>query len=222
MMTVMVSGAQEMARHAMVASQLRTSAVNDSAVVAAMAAVPREDYVGAANAATAYCDRPLPLGGGRFQNAPLTTGRLLTQAAIQPTDRVLLIGAGRGYTAAVLARLARQVVAVESDADLAAAARPALAGFANVTLVEGSLAVGTADMEPFDVLIVDGAIEHLPDALVDQVRAGGRVACGILDGGVQRLASGVKSSGFALVPFADIDSVVLPGFDRPRAFHFPG
>lgn len=222
MMTVTVGDAHEAARHAMVASQLRPSAVNDPRVVAAMSAIAREDFVGEANAATAYCDRPLPLGGGRWQNAPLATGRLLTQAAIASGDRVLLIGAARGYTAAVLAQVAAQVVAVESDPALAAAARSALAGLANVTLVEGPLAEGSAAAAPFDVMIVDGAVEALPDALVDQLRAGGRVAAGVIDGGVSRLASGVRSGGFALVPFADVDAVILPGFERPRAFHFPG
>lgn len=220
-MTMTVGDAQEMARQAMVASQLRTSEVNDPRVVAAMAAVPREEFVGAANAAAAYRDRPLPLGGGRYQNAPLATGRLLTQAAIAPTDNVLLIGAACGYTAAVAARLAGRVVAVEGSAELAAMARSALAGVANVELVEGALVDGAADAGPFDVMIVDGAVEHLPDALVAQVRTGGRVVAGVIDNGVVRLASGVKSGGFALVPFADIDSVILPGFERPRAFRFP-
>ena len=222
MMTVTVSGDQDAARHAMVASQLRPNAVSDSRVVAAMAAVAREKFVGAGNAAAAYRDRPLPLGGGRFQNTPLATGRLLTQAELRPQDRVLLIGAAGGYTAAVLSNLVTHVVAVECDADLAAAARAALGGFGNVELIEGPLAAGVEDGAPFDVLVVDGAVELLPDTLVAQVRPGGRVVSGMLDRGVPRLASGVRSAGFALVAFADIDCVVLPGFDRPRAFSFPG
>jgi protein-L-isoaspartate(D-aspartate) O-methyltransferase len=222
MMTTMIHGAQETARHAMVASQLRTNAVTDPRVVAAMAAVPREDFVGAANGVAAYRDTALPLGGARWQNSPLATGRLVTEAQVRPGDRVLLIGAAGGYTAAVLARLAAHVVAVESDGALAGAARSALADLSNVTVVEGPLAAGAASDAPFDVLIVDGAVEHLPESLLDQVAVGGRVASGVLDGGVARLARGVKSAGFALVPFADIDCVALPGFDRPHAFHFPG
>jgi protein-L-isoaspartate(D-aspartate) O-methyltransferase len=217
----MANGTNEAARHAMVASQLRTSAVSDPRVVAAMAAVPRESFVGEINAAVAYRDTALPLGGARWQNSPLATGRLLTRADIRSTDHVLLIGASRGYTAAVLARLAAQVVAVESDAALVGAAR-AMPTVANVTLVEGPLAAGAPDAAPYDVLIIDGAIEHLPDALLDQVRPGGRVASGLIDGGVARLAGGVKSAGFALVPFADIDCVILPGFAVRQAFHFPG
>lgn len=214
--------ASQAARHAMVASQLRTTEVSDTRVIAAMASTRREYYVGADNAAIAYRDRPLPLGGGRYQNTPLATGRLLTQAMIADTDRVLLIGAAGGYTAAILAQIAAQVVAVESDDRLADAARDSLAGFANVTVVTATLAEGAPAHAPFDVMIVDGAVEQLPDALVEQVRIGGRVTAGLLDDGVVRLASGVRSAGFALVPFADIDAVVLPGFARPRTFHFPG
>ncbi|MHA6723151.1 protein-L-isoaspartate O-methyltransferase family protein [Sphingomonas sp. RS2018] len=213
----------ETARRAMVASQLRTSAVSDVRVQTAMAEVPREAFVGAGNAEAAYRDRPLPLGGGREQNSPLATGRLLTRAEILAGDRVLLIGAAGGYTAAVLAQLAATVVAVESDATLAGAARDALAGIAGVTLVEGPLEAGSADAAPFDVLIIDGAVEQLPQALVDQVRPGGRVVSGVVERGVTRLASGVRTGGgFALEPFADIDCVVLPGFGKARGFQFPG
>lgn len=209
------------ARRAMVASQLRTSAVNDPRVVATMAEVPRERFVETPDPAIAYSDRPLPLTGGREQNAPLATGRLLTVAEIAPSDKVLLIGAAGGYTAAVLARLARTVVAVESDAALAASAKAALGAIANVTVVEGDLRAGAADHAPYDVLIVDGAVEHLPEGLIAQVKIGGRVAAGLIENGVSRLATGVRTpGGFALEPFADVDSVTLPGFAKPRGFQF--
>lgn len=213
----------EAARHAMVVSQLRPSAVTDTRVVLAMAEVERERFVPETFGALAYHDRPLPLGSGRWQNAPLATARLLTAASIAPTDHVLLIGAAGGYAAAVLARLAASVVAVETHAALAAMARDALTGIGNVTVVEGPLADGCASRAPYDVLIVDGAVEELPDALVEQVRPGGRVASGIVERGVTRLASGIRTAGgFGLQPFADIDCVTLPGFERPRGFQFPG
>ncbi|WP_326525065.1 protein-L-isoaspartate O-methyltransferase family protein [Sphingomonas sp.] len=221
-MTATTSDANELARHAMVVSQLRTSAVNDPRVVEAMASVPREDFVGEENRATAYRDRELPLGGGRQQNTPLATGLLLVQADVQPTESVLLIGAAGGYTAALLSRLGGRVVAVESDATLAGAARVALAPNGNVELVEGPLAQGAAEAGPFDVLVIDGAVGELPDTLVRQVRPGGRVVAGLVEGGVARLAAGVRGEGVVLVPFSDIESIVLPGFERPRAFHFPG
>ncbi|GAA0729462.1 protein-L-isoaspartate O-methyltransferase family protein [Sphingomonas japonica] len=208
-------------RHAMVASQLRTSAVSDARVVDAMANVAREDFVPEALRSLAYRDRPLPLGGGREMNAPLATGRLLTEAVIGPRDAVLLIGAATGYAVAVIARLAARVVAVEEDAALLAMAPPSLAGTAALRMVEGPLTAGAPDQGPYDVIVVDGAVERLPDALVAQVRVGGRIVTGLVDRGVTRLASGERSEhGFGLFDFADMDCVVLPGFETPRGFRF--
>lgn len=220
-MTAIDSGRFETMRHAMVASQLRTNSVSDPRVVAAMARVPREAFVPAEVRAISYRDTAVPLGRGRFQNVPIATGRLLTEAALQPGDRVLLIGAAGGYTAAVLAELVSQVVAVESDPALAAEARTALAGHANVTLVEGPLEAGHEAGAPYDVLVIDGAVEHVPEALVAQLAAGGRAVAGIADRGITRLTAGRKSGGgFGLLDFADIDCVSLPGFARPRTFTF--
>jgi len=208
-------------RQAMVASQLRTTQVNDPRIVAAMAEVPRERFVPAHAAALAYVDRAVDLGQGRALNTPLATARLLVQARLQPSDRVLLIGAAAGYTAAVLASLVAEVVAVESLPALAAHARDALAGTPNVALVEGPLEHGHPAGAPYDVLIVDGAIEELPSTLASQVVDGGRIVSGIVDRGVFRLAAGThRGVATALTPFADIDSVRLPGFARPRSFTF--
>lgn len=209
----------ETARHAMVASQLRTSGVNDARVVAAMAKVDRERFLPDSQRAFAYRDRPLPLGNGRAQNAPLATGLLLTEAAIRPGDAVLVIGAAAGYTAALAAQLAVRVVAVEADPALAASARAALAGTAEV--VEGPLADGAPAGAPYDVLVVDGAVEELPARLVEQVRPGGRIVTGLVDRGVTRLASGIRTdAGFGLSTFADIECSLLPGFEQPRGFQF--
>lgn len=215
------SASFDVMRHAMVASQLRTTAVNDARVVAAMARVPRETFVPESVRAIAYRDTAIPLGDGRYANVPMATGKLLTEAALEKTDKVLLIGAAGGYTAAVLAEIVATVVAVESDAALAALARTALSGKPTVTLVEGDLAAGHAGGAPYDVLVIDGAVEHVPDALAAQVRPGGRVVSGIVERGVTRLARGVRSdSGFALTPFADVDCVGLPGFSTPKTFTF--
>jgi len=208
-------------REAMVASQLRTNAVNDVRVVAAMARVPREDFLPEAQRRLAYRDTAVPIAHGRAANVPIATGKLLTRAEVRPTDRVLLIGAAGGYTAAVLAELAGEIVAVESDPALVAIARAALASYTNVELVEGDLAAGWPGQAPYDLLIVDGAVEHLPQALIDQVAVGGRVVTGIADRGVTRLATGVRTAGgFGLTTFADVDCVALPGFARPKAFTF--
>jgi len=208
-------------RHAMVASQLRTNAVSDPRVVAAMDLVPREAFLPETVAELAYRDTSVPLSHGRAQNVPIATGRLLTQAELRATDRVLLIGAAGGYTAAVLAELVASVVAVESDPALLAIARTALASHASVTVVDAPLHEGHASDGPFDVLFIDGAVEAVPQALVDQLAIGGRIVSGIADRGVTRLAAGRRTAGgFALLDFADIDCVPLPGFASPRSFTF--
>lgn len=220
--TAPVSGphaTHEAARHAMVVSQLRTSGVSDPRVVAAMTAVPREDFLPESQRALAYRDRALPLGNGRSQNPPLATGLLLTQAAIEPIDKVLVIGAAGGYAAALAARLAASVVAVEVDGALAAAARDTLGDA--VTMVEGPLAAGHADAAPYDVLVIDGAIEQLPATLADQVKSGGRIATGLVDRGVTRIASGVRTDrGVGLNTHVDVECAILPGFAAPRGFQF--
>lgn len=211
----------ETMRHAMVASQLRTNAVNDPRVVTAMDRVPREAFLPAGAAEIAYRDTAVPLGHGRFQNVPIATGRLLTEAYLKPTDRVLLIGAAGGYTAAVLSQLVASVVAVESDPALASAARAALSGYPSVTVIEGPLQAGHAAGAPYDVLVIDGSVEQVPDAIVAQIRTDGRAVSGILDRGVIRLSAGRRTAGgFGLVGFADIECVPLPGFAPPKTFSF--
>ena len=208
-------------RHAMVASQLRPNAVTDERVVAAMASIPREDFLPADVCAIAYADRAIPLGRGRATNPPLATARLLTAAELEPADRVLLVGAGGGYAAAVLAGLVAEVTALESDEGLLAIARAALAETGHVRLAEGPLAEGWAAGAPYDVLMIDGAVEMLPDAMIAQVRPGGRVVCGLVERGVSRLAAGRRTAGgFGLIAFADSECVTLPGFARPQPFRF--
>jgi protein-L-isoaspartate(D-aspartate) O-methyltransferase len=211
----------EAMRHAMVASQLRTNAVSDPRVVAAMAAVPREAFLPIDARAIAYRDTAVPLGRARAQNVPIATGRLLTEAYLLPRDRVLLIGAASGYTAAVLSGLVSSVVAVESDPTLAAMAREGLAESVNVTLIEGPLEAGHPAGGPYDVLIIDGAVEQVPEALIAQLAVGGRAVAGLADRGITRLAAGRRTEGgFGLLDFADIDCVALPGFAPPKPFTF--
>lgn len=211
----------EAMRQAMVASQLRTNAVNDPRVVEAMARTPRENFLPAEQRGLAYRDTLLPLPGGRRHNSPLATGRLLTEAHVRPEDHVLLIGAAGGYAAALLAQLAGSVVALEQEEALVALARTALAGETKVELVQGPLEAGWAAGAPYDLLIVDGAVEHLPDALIVQVKPGGRVLTGVIDRGVTRLAAGRRTEGgFGLLDFLDVECTELPGFRRLRTFTF--
>jgi protein-L-isoaspartate(D-aspartate) O-methyltransferase len=207
-------------RRAMIASQLRTTGVDDPRVLAAIDAVPRELFVPEERIALAYADCLVPLGGGRALNPPMTIGRLLTEAAPRPADRALVVGAATGYSAAVLARLVGSVVALEEDRALAERAKTALAGSA-VVLIEGPLARGHAQGAPYDLILIDGAVELVPDALIAQLRDGGRLAAAILDEGVTRIAIGRKAGeGFGMVSVADAAASVLPGFARARAFTF--
>lgn len=208
-------------RRAMVDSQLRTNAVNDPRVTAAIEAVAREEFVPAERRATAYIDRAVPLSGGRAMNPPLATARLIVEAGIAPSDKVLIVGAASGYSAAVVAGLAGTVVALESDVDLVATAKAQLKGLANVTVVAGDLHKGSAKGAPYDVILVDGAIEEVPDALAKQLAEGGRLAAGIVENGVCRLVVGYKSGdviGYDRI--MDAEAVVLPGFAKPKGFAF--
>lgn len=209
----------EAARAAMVASQLRTSGVNDARVVAAMAQVAREDFLPESQRPFAYRDRSLPLGNGRMQNPPLATGLLLTEARIEAGEKTLVVGAAGGYAAAVAVRVGAVVTLVEEDAALAALARTALGD--TVTVVEGPLSAGAPAHAPYDLLVIDGAVEDIPDALAMQLRDGGRVVTGLADRGVTRIASGVRSgSGVGLASIVDSECAVLPGFAKPRGFQF--
>ncbi len=207
------------ARAAMVASQLRTSGVSDPRVVAAMADVAREDYLPESQRAFAYRDRSLPLGNGRMQNPPLATGLLLTEARIAPGEKVLIVGGAGGYAAALVTQLGAVATMVEEDADLAALARSALGD--TVTLVEGPLSAGAPVNAPYDLLLIDGAVEEIPDTLAGQLREGGRVVTGLIDRGVTRIASGVRSgTGVGLASIFDVECAPLPGFAKPRGFQF--
>jgi protein-L-isoaspartate(D-aspartate) O-methyltransferase len=210
----------EQMRRAMVASQLRTTGVNDPRVVAVMGAVPRERFVPAERCAMAYADALVPLGHGRQLNSPMALGRMLTEARLAGDERSLVIGAATGYSAAVLARLAGSVTALEQVPQLARFARQALAGTA-VEVVEGPLTRGCEAGAPYDFILIDGAVEQVPDAIVAQVADGGEIALALLDSGVTRLCIGrVVAGAFGATAFSDAAAAVLPGFERPRAFSF--
>lgn len=209
------------ARRHMIESQLRPSDVSDPVVIAAMAVTRREDFVPAAQKPLAYIDRAVPLDGGRVLNPALSTGLLLTRAELSGSEKVLLIGAGTGYTAALLAGIVAKIVAVEDNRALVEHARAALAGMANVTVVESALEQGHAAEAPYDLIIIDGAVQQVPDAIIAQLADGGRLLAGMDENGVSRLASGRRhGDAFALVPFADTDIAPLAAFARPKSYSF--
>lgn len=216
----MTEHAFEPMRRAMVASQLRTTGVNDPRVLAAMGEVRRERFVPPAQIALAYADAMVPLLPGRWLSSPMALGRMLTEARLRGHERALVIGAATGYAAAVLARLAGSVTAVEEDAELYAFAKKALAG-TEVDLVKAPLARGHAKGGPYDFILIDGAAEAVPRAIVDQVADGGEVALAIWQDGVTQLALGrVAGGAFGTKAVADVAMAPLPGFETPRGFSF--
>ena len=205
-----------LARRVMVDNQLRPQGVTDRGVLAAMGKVERERFVPEQARALAYFDRPLTIGNGRALMPPAALGRLLSEVAPLPGQRALVIGSGTGYSAAVLKEIGLDVVALEQDEALAAAANAA--GIATVT---GELAKGWAKDAPYDLILLEGAVEEIPVALGQQLTPEGWLAGAVVDRGVTRLVIGRCANGvIGLRSIADSDVDPLPGFERPRAFTF--
>jgi protein-L-isoaspartate(D-aspartate) O-methyltransferase len=171
-------------------------------------------------ATLAYADALVPLPGGRALNPPMAIGRMLSEARLTGSERALVIGAATGYSAALLARLAASVVALEEDPALAGFAREALVG-TGVELVEGPLTAGHAAGAPYDFVLIDGAVEQVPEAIVAQVADGGEIALALVDQGITRLCTGrVVAGAFGTHIYSDAATAVLPGFAKPRPFSF--
>ncbi|MDB5408146.1 MAG: protein-L-isoaspartate O-methyltransferase [Rhodospirillales bacterium] len=159
----------------MVESQVRPNKVTDPAILDALLAVPRERFVPESLRGIAYVDEDVPLGGGRYLMEPMVFARLLQFAEIGSGDGVLDVGCALGYSAAVLARIARRVVAVEDDKGLLPRARALLADVGNVTLVETPLAGGCPQHASYDVILLEGAVGSVPAAIAEQLAEGGRL-----------------------------------------------
>jgi protein-L-isoaspartate(D-aspartate) O-methyltransferase len=200
----------------MVESQLRPQGVTDPRVLDAMAAVERENFLPDHTRPLAYVDRAVAISDGRFLPPPAVLGRLLTEMMIEPGQRALVVGAGTGYSSAVLAHMGVVVVGLESSAELAARAREL-----GVDVVDGPLESGWKKLAPYDQILIDGAVEHVPDVIVDQLADGGRLGTALLDRGVSRLTVGRKAGGaFGYVSLGDAGTPALPGFSKPRVFTF--
>ena len=184
------------ARRAMVDSQLRPEAVTDTAVLAAMGSVAREDFVPEGQRAAAYADRSVPLGQGRSMMPPAAIGRLLSALAPRPGEGALVVASAGGYAAALLRAIG-----------------------CDVTEVEG-IDAGKAGKD-FDLMLVDGAVEELPTGLLSRVAAHGRIGLALADCGVTRLAIGTLANGRpAFRTIVDADVGLIPGLERAKAFAF--
>ncbi len=184
-----------LARRAMIDRQLRPEAVTDPAVLAAMGAVPREDFVPEAARAFAYFDRPIAFDDGRSMMPPAALGRLLDELGPRPGERALIVGAASGYSAAVLDRIGLSVTAIEGP--------------------------GIDAGDPVDLVLIDGAVEAVPQDLVERLVEGGRLGTALRERGVSRLVVGRAVAGrLGLRTIVNADVAPLPQFDRPRAFTF--
>jgi protein-L-isoaspartate(D-aspartate) O-methyltransferase len=204
-------------RMTMVDTQVRPNDVTKFPIIEAMLTVPREAFVPEARREAAYVGENLDLGSGRVLLEPRTLAKMLDTLDIQPGERVLDVGAALGYSTAVIARLGGSVTGLEEAADLAAAANAAVAGSAEV--VAGPLAEGLATRAPFDVIVVQGGVEVIPDALAAQLADGGRVAAIFMSGALGQCRIGHKSKGGISWRFAfNATAPVLAGFKAKRRF----
>ena len=215
------------ARQNMVDCQVRPSDVTDVSIIDAMLAVPREAFVPQNQRALAYLDLDLDVSEGasvkRFLIKPAVLARMLQAAEIKATDAVLVVGCATGYAAAVVAKIAGQVTATESDASLAAKARTALAGLGlgTVTVRGAAAADGDSAAAPYDVIVLNGATEIIPEGLFRQLKQGGRLV-GVFATTLPPRATLVTHShdDFGHRALFDAVAPVLPGLERVPAFVF--
>lgn len=205
----------------MIDSQVRTNDVTDRRLILAMAAVPREVFVPASRQSVAYADAPVETAPGRWLSAPRDLSKLINAASVGDTDRVLDVAPGTGYSTAVLARLSGAVIALEQDETHAKPLRESLAkaGVSGVEVAVGPLKAGAPGKGPFDVIHVNGSIEDVPQAWLDQLAEGGRLAVVVDEGGVRRARLYTRSGGKTAwrTPF-DSSTPALPGFERAQVF----
>lgn len=212
------------ARHNMVENQLRPNRVTDMAVCEAMLDLPRELFVPKQLRGIAYVDEDVEVAAGRWLMEPMVFARLLQAAEIKPSDVILDIGCGTGYSAGVLAKLGSTVVAVENDPELANRASGLLSelGLHNAAVVTGPLAEGYAAQAPYDVIVFDGAVCEIPKAVLSQLAEGGRLVAVVTGEAGLGKATLVTRAGdsFGHRIVFDAGTPLLPGFTRQPAFVF--
>lgn len=202
----------------MVDTQVRPSDVTKFPIIAAMLHVPREEFVPDSQREAAYVGLNIDLGAGRVVLEPRTLAKMLDYLDLTPGDRVLDVATGLGYGAALLAEMGAEVTALESEPELAAAARGRLAG-AGVSVVTGPLAAGAANAAPFQVILIEGGVEEVPAALLAQLAEGGRIAAIFMQDALGTVRVGLKRDGAVTWRFAfNAAAPVLPGFAAAREF----
>lgn len=212
------------ARQNMVDSQIRPNKVSDPRILAAMRTLPRHRFLPAEQAALAYADEDVPLGHGRVLMEPMVLARLLQAAEPVEGERVLIVGAGVGYGAAVLTACGCRVTALEEDATLHDRSRDVLIEFApGVAAVSGPLTAGWPSAAPYDIIVIEGAIPEIPAAIAQQLRAEtGRLVTVLRGPGrtgqavFAEYADGVVRSQ----PLFDCATPTLPAFQPAPAFEF--
>lgn len=214
-----------LARRNMVEGQLRPNRVTNAGLLAAAAKLPREQFLPDGLRAVAYADDDVPLGNGRYLVEPMVLARLIQALQPRDTDKAMVVAAGPGYGAALLAGLVKSIVAVESDATLAAAAARNLKnlGLANVELKTAAMEQGAFDGGPYDLILIEGAVRQVPQALLDQLAHGGRLAT-VVAGPTGTLGTAqlfIKEAGIASArPLFDAGTPALPGFAPAPRFTF--
>jgi protein-L-isoaspartate(D-aspartate) O-methyltransferase len=211
------------ARVNMIESQVRPNGITDRRIISAMEDVPREVFVPRRWRDVAYMDEDIPLEtehGGFSPRAlieAMAFARLLQHAVIKPDEKVLVVGAGTGYGAAVIARIANEIVALECDGGLARLARVNLAGLKNVCLAEGQLAAGHPERMPYDVIVLEGRAEEIPGSLLAQLADGGRLVAVVGEADLAKARVYTRSAGrFAQRDVFDASVTALPGLEKKK------
>ncbi|HEX2150531.1 MAG TPA: protein-L-isoaspartate O-methyltransferase [Stellaceae bacterium] len=216
--------ARDEARHNMVDNQLRANKVHDDRVLDAFLRLRRELFLPPGLRGVAYIDEDLPVAPGRYLMEPMVAARLVQALAVQPKDAALVVGAGVGYEAAVLGLLARSVIALEEDSQLARIGRSALVDhrIASVTYVEAPLKGGHRARAPYDVILFGGAVAAIPDEISAQLAEGGRMSVVLREPGSVGRAALITRTGAVLARRVIFDAAtpLLPGFEAEPGFEF--
>ena len=221
-----MSALQKKTSQNMITGQILTNKVHDQAVIEALETVNREDFVADSFKGIAYIDNNIPLGGNRFLTEPLALARMLETTQIKSDEKVLVVACASGYGAAVIAKIAKSVIAIEEDETLVLRAKELLVNCTNLKLFQANLTQGLSIEAPYDAIIIDGGVEVIPQTLLDQLKIGGRLVTiekfaetQIGNLGLGRLVKYEKhNSGHDKTIICDVSVNLLPHFAKKSEF----